>query len=166
MRSRPQFVLEVESKGNSGWGERAMPRTFIGLLSVGIAFLFASVAATQQPTLQPVGNVKQLMRAMVIPASNALFDVPRQVPKDDTEWAFIENSAVILGESGNLLMIGGRSQETQVWMETSKALVDAGLFALQAAEARDLDALADVGNRIADACETCHNRHWDRSGQN
>ena len=166
MRSRPQFVLEVESNGDSGWVEKAMPRTFIGPLSVGLALFFASVAATQQPTVQAVGNVKQLMRAMVAPSSNALFDVPRQVPKDDAEWAFIENSAVILGESGNLLMIGGRSQQTQVWMETSQALVDAGRFALQAAEARDLDALADVGNRIVDACETCHNRHWDRSGQN
>ena len=143
-----------------------MTRAFIGPLSVGVVLLFASVATTQQPTVQPVGNVKQLMRAMVIPSSNALFDVARQAPKDAAEWAFIENSAVILGESGNLLMIGGRAKNSQVWMEASQGLVDAGVFALQAAEAKDLNALADVGNRVVDACETCHDRHWDRSGQN
>ena len=143
-----------------------MKRTFVWFFLVGVALLLASVAMTQQPTVKPVASVKQLMRAMIIPSSNALFNVARQAPKDDKEWAAVENNAVILGESGNLLMIGSRAKNTAVWMKSSQALVDAGAIALKAAEARNLDALVDAGNQIVDSCETCHEKHWDRSQQN
>ena len=93
-------------------------------------------------------------------------NVARQAPKNDKEWAAVENNAVILGESGNLLMIGSRAKSTAVWMKTSQALVDAGAVALKAAEAKNVDALADAGNQIVNACETCHEKHWDKSPQN
>ncbi len=121
---------------------------------------------TQQPTVKPVASVKQLMRAMIISSSDALFNVVRQAPKDAAESAVIENSAVILGESGNLLQIGSRAKNTEVWMKTSQAPVDAGAVALKATEAKNLDALADVGNQIVDACETCHREYWNRSERN
>lgn len=143
-----------------------MTRTFVWSFLVGVVLLLASVAMTQQPTVKPVANVKKLMRAMIIPSSDALFNVARQAPKDDAEWAAVENSAVILGESGNLLMIGSRAKNTTVWMKTSRALVDAGAVALKAAEAKNLDALMDAGNQIVDACERCHEKYWNRSSQN
>ena len=106
------------------------------------------------------------MRAMIIPASNALFNVARQAPTNDKEWAAVENNAVILGESGNLLMMGSRAMNTEAWMKSSQALADAGALALKAAEARNVEAVTDAGNLIVDACETCHEKHWDRSQQN
>ena len=103
-----------------------------------------------------------LMQAMLIPASNALFNVARQVPEDDAGWDAVRNHAVILAESGNLLMIGGRAEDSEVWMETSGALADAGEAALAAALARDIDAITSVGDQIIDACERCHEKHWIR----
>ena len=117
---------------------------------------------TQQPSVKPVASVTQLMRAMVIPASNALFNVAREAPEGDSDWEAVQNNAVILAESGNLLLIGNRAKD-QVWTKTSQAMVDAGAAALKAAEAKDVDAVIEVGNRIVDACETCHDTHWDRS---
>ena len=126
------------------------------------ALIFVGAALTQQATIKPVGNVKQLMRAMTVPASNALFDVARVPPKDDREWEAIEDSAVILGESGNLLLIAGRSKNTAVWEDTSRGMVEAGAAALKAAQARNLDAVIDAGNQMVDTCEVCHESYWER----
>ena len=51
---------------------------------------------------------------MVAPSSNSLFDVARQAPESDEQWAAVRNSAVLLAESGNLLLMGKRSNDTDV----------------------------------------------------
>ena len=61
-----------------------------------------------------------------------------------------------------LLMVGDRAGDSGVWMETSRALTDAGEAALAAALARDVDAITSVGDQIIDACERCHEKHWIR----
>ena len=138
--------------------DRRLPR----YLGTAAALLVAMAAMTQEPALKPVATVTQLMQAMVIPASNALFSLPRQVPEDDQGWAEAQNSAVILAESGNLLMIGGRARDSEVWIATSRALAAAGEAALRAAQAKDVDAIGDIGNQIIEACESCHEKHWIR----
>ena len=102
------------------------------------------------------------MQAMVVPASNTLFNLPREVPETDEGWEVVRNSAVILAESGNLLMIGSRAERSEVWMSTSRALVGAGEAALIAAQSRDVGAISEAGNEIIAACETCHEKHWIR----
>ena len=131
-------------------------------LGLAATLLFAVAAISQERELKAVATVTQLMQAMVIPASNALFNLPRNVPEDDQGWSEVQNSAVILAESGNLLMIGSRAQDSEVWRATSRALVDAGEAALRAAQARDVESIADVGNQIIEACESCHEKHWIR----
>ena len=158
-KAESEFEIPIENRSE-------MTRTFVWLLLVSVVLLLSSVAMTQQPTVKPVASVTQLMRAMIIPASNALFNVTRQAPTNDKEWAAVENNAVILGESGNLLMMGSRAMNTEAWMKSSQALADAGALALKAAEARNVEAVPDAGNLIVDACETCHEKHWDRSQQN
>ncbi len=122
----------------------------------------AGAALTQETGLQPVASVTQLMQAMVIPASNALFDVARNVPKADEEWTAVENQAVVLAESGNLLLMRQRSRDSETWLSTSRALVEAGEAALRAATERDAATIAEIGNRVVVACESCHEKHWVR----
>lgn len=131
-------------------------------LGLAATLLLALAAISQERELKAVATVTQLMQAMVIPASNALFNLPRNVPADDQGWSEVQNSAVILAESGNLLMIGSRAQDSEVWRATSRALVDAGEVALRAAQARDVESIADAGNQIIEACESCHEKHWIR----
>ena len=131
-------------------------------LGLAATLLLAVAAISQERELKAVATVTQLMQAMVIPASNALFNLPRNVPADDQGWSEVQNSAVILAESGNLLMIGSRAQDSGVWRATSRALVDAGEVALRAAQARDVESIADAGNQIIEACESCHEKHWIR----
>lgn len=127
-----------------------------------IVALLATGAVAQRSSMRPVASVTEVMKAMVIPASNALFDVPRQVPEDDAAWETVRNHAIVLAESGNLLLMQGRAEDSEVWKSTSVALVEAGEAALEAAKARDVDAILEVGNQIIDACERCHEKHWIR----
>jgi cytochrome c553 len=121
--------------------------------------LLASAAMAQAPTFQPVGTTLQVMRSMVIPSSDVIFNIPSQAPNDDKEWAAVQNSALILAESGNLLMMAGRIKDNREWMKDSKALVDAGAAAFKAANAKDVNKLGDVGDDILTACETCHKKY-------
>jgi hypothetical protein len=68
-----------------------------------------------------------------------------------------------LAESGNLLMIGERLKDTGPWVAMSHELVDAGIIALQAADARDPDAILAAGEKIYYACNDCHARYWSES---
>jgi cytochrome c553 len=121
--------------------------------------LLASATMAEAPVYQPVGTTLQLMRAMVIPSSDVIFAVPGQAPKDDKEWASVQNSALMLAESGNLLMMAGRAKDNGEWIKDSKALVDAGAAAFKAANAKDVNKLTDLGDDILTACETCHKKY-------
>lgn len=147
------------------WGA-TRPVEAVPLMSrIGIAAIVALLVAgavAQRSAMRPVASVTELMKAMVIPASNALFDVPRQVPEDDAGWETVRNHAIVLAESGNLLLVEGRAEDSEVWKSTSVALVEAGEAALEAAKARDVDKILEVGNQIIDACERCHEKHWIR----
>ena len=51
------------------------------VLSVVLALLFLAVVATAQaPAAQPVGTLAQVMRGILFPNSNLLFDVQTQDP--------------------------------------------------------------------------------------
>ncbi len=102
------------------------------------------------------------MQAMVVPASNALFDVPRNPPQSDEDWLAVRNHAIVLAESGNLLLIEGRIGDSDIWRETSAALIQAGEVAIRAAKERSVDGLTDAGSLMIDACERCHEEHWIR----
>jgi hypothetical protein len=113
-------------------------------------------AAAPQPAFKQVGTIMQIMEAVIIPSSNAIWNVPAEAPKSDEDWATVRNNALALAEAGNLLMIGDRAKDQDAWMKASQALIDAGTTAFRAAEAKDLDAITAAGDGIYNACEGCH----------
>ena len=142
------------------------------LLSLAILLLLLAGAATaqqptaQQRTLKPVATVKQLMTEIVIPTSDAIFQVAGKEPKTEEEWAAVQHSALTLAESGNLLMIGNRAKDKGNWMKESQALVDVGMTALKAAQAKNVEELTKIGDQIYDVCESCHNKYTDKAKEN
>jgi cytochrome c553 len=119
----------------------------------------SSAAMAQAPTAKLVGSILQLMQGIVVPASNAIFRIPNEAPKNDKEWAAVQSNALVLAESGNLLMLPGRAKDDGEWMKDSKALVDAGAAAFKAANAKDTDALTEIGDQILTTCSTCHQKY-------
>ena len=117
------------------------------------------------PPYKPVADVKQLMQA-VDPQADIVWQSVKTVitdkgteelgPKTAAEWLAVRNAAVLLAESGNLLMMPPRAQAGSEWMQAARALVDTSEAAIRAADARDREKLYEVGGDINDACMGCH----------
>jgi hypothetical protein len=141
----------------------------------GIGFVVAGARTTRQaapveaPVMTPVASIKQIMNGIVAPAAKAVFDsvgtivsaagIEERRPKNDEEWAALGDSAAALVESGNLLVMGDRAVDRGDWVKMSQALVDAGMMALEAAEAKDADGILTAGSIINTSCDTCHQRY-------
>jgi hypothetical protein len=134
---------------------RPMKSNLRVLLCLLVLFL-SGATMTQVATFQSVGTVRQIMLGIVAPTSDVFFKVPNEAPKDDKTWASVQNSALTLAETGNLLMLPGRAKDKEEWLKQSKALVATGAAAFRAANNKDVKALADVGDKIDETCEAFH----------
>lgn len=122
-------------------------------------FLLAGAVMAQAPTFQPVGSVSQVMISITYPTSDAIFYVERNPPKTEKEWNDLQAQALMLAESGNLLMMGRRARDQGDWMKESQEMVDVGAAAYKAALAKDLPAIVALNQRLNDACVTCHQQY-------
>jgi len=121
--------------------------------------LFVTAVMAQAPAFQPVGNVSELMISIIYPSSDALFYIERTAPKTDLEWNTVRNQALMLAESGNLLMMAGRAKDQQDWIKDSKMLVDVGRAAYKAAQAKNMDAILALNDQLYASCVTCHTQY-------
>ena len=142
-----------------------------GFFPLGMILMVAcETPSTAPPPFAPVGSVQQLMEMVIDPAADIVWESVGTIvtldgseeifPRSDEEWSTVRNSAMVLAESGNLLMVGDRAKGEGPWMIMSQALVEAGMVALEAAEAKDPEAVFAVGEQIYNACETCHVLYW------
>ena len=76
----------------------------------GFILLFCGAAVAQAPVYKavPVGTLKQVMRGVILPNSDILFSVAQTPPKNDKEWAVVQDSAIALAESAALISMPGR----------------------------------------------------------
>jgi hypothetical protein len=138
-------------------------------------------------------DLNQLMQGIVYLAANVLFSAqnedpaalerpPSKDPATATDplvsvfggWQAIENSALALAESANLLLLPGRvcSNGAPVpitdpaWSMFVEELRDAGLNAYAAAQARDRDTMIELSNAINDSCVNCHRKWRPRMTEN
>ena len=61
-----------------------------------------------------------------------------------------------LAESGNLMMMEGRALDQEAWVTLSQQFIDVSRRALEAADARNLDAVFDMGAEVYYVCTNCH----------
>jgi hypothetical protein len=128
-----------------------------------------AAAPAAGPPFQVAFNNKQLMDWIIDPNADFLWDSVGTIttaqgreeiqPKTDEEWAAVRNAAAVLVESGNLLMMEGRARDKDDWMIVSRGLADAAATAVEAAEAKDVDALFDAGGAVYEACTACHAKY-------
>ena len=132
-----------------------------------------SDSARETVVYPPVVGMKQFMVWVLDPAADAIWESAGFVmtaqgerslaPTTKPGWLRVEKGAVLVAESGNLLRLPGRAAGPD-WIESAKALVDAGREALLAAQKRDADALFDAGGEVYQACRSCHDRYMEKSG--
>jgi hypothetical protein len=124
-----------------------------------VLFLLAGALLAQAPGFQPVGSVSQLMISITYPTSDAIFYVERNAPKTEKDWNDLQAQALMLAESGNLLMMGSRARDQGDWIKESQELVAVGAAAYKAALAKDLPAILALNQRLSDACVVCHQQY-------
>ena len=132
-----------------------------------LAVLFvAALALAQAPSpFQPVGNMSQLMIDVIYPTSDALFYAERNAPQNDHDWGVLRGNALMLAESGNLLMMGARARDQGNWIKDARLLVDVGTAAFQATQAKDLSAVLALNDQLYAACVTCHQEYRPNYGR-
>ena len=135
-------------------------------LTAGIA---AACSGPQPPPFKPVVDVKLMMQSVVDPQADVIWESVHTVitkegtkeirPRTEQEWETVRNAAVVLTESGNLLMMVPRAYDAGDWMTMSQRLVDVGSAALKAAQGKNVDGIWDVGENIDNVCEACHQEY-------
>jgi hypothetical protein len=146
-------------------------RTMLPLVLAGTVCSLACSAAPQPPPFKPVADVKQLMQAAIDPSADVLWEATGEIitaegttprrPKNEEEWTQVRNAAIVLTESGNLLMMVPRAKDGGEWMKRSQELIDVGSAAWKAAEARNVDQLFTIGGDVYEACSNCHQRYME-----
>ncbi|HTE41788.1 MAG TPA: hypothetical protein VK629_13235 [Steroidobacteraceae bacterium] len=126
-------------------------------------------AATSGPPFDTTATVAHLMSWIMDPQADVVWAVGgyvitkdgevQSVPKNDDEWNAIRNAAATVAESGNLLMLQGRARDNGDWMAMARKMTEEANRCVQAAEAKDLDALFTAGGDMYIACTACHTKY-------
>jgi len=136
------------------------------LLSIVVAMSIPLPAQRAAATgVRTLANVRELHDLMISPASDAVFEASSNQPLDAKGWTTARNQALVLAESGNLLMVGTRVRDNGNWMKMSRAMVDAAALAASAAEKKDAMALEAATDAITVSCMECHRPYRDQGRQ-
>jgi len=146
-------------------------RTPLLLLALAVVSSFACGGGPEPPPFKPIADVKQLMQGAIDPSADVIWEATGTIisrdgvlerrPKNQEEWDAVRNAAIVLTESGNLLMMNPRAKDGDVWMKRSQEMIDTGQAAWKAAEAKNVDQLFTIGGDVYEACSHCHQEYMD-----
>ena len=158
------------------------------LLAVCGVSLIAQTSSTNAPQ-QVHADLNQLMRGVLYPAANVVFFaqadnpgdvkfIPGHDPGMSTDpltstfggWVAVENAALALAESANLLTIPERRcsngapvpTKDPAWVMFVQEVRDASMKAYKAAQAKDQDKMIELSETLSTACAGCHRKWRDR----
>ena len=157
----------------TGWYTEVMPlKAASTALFLACATLFLGACqrnAAPSPPYTLSADLTESMLWILEPAADVIWDSAGFVidesgetdlsPTTDEAWNQVVYAAATLSESGNLLMLPGRSAGAD-WNEYSRGLVLAAERARDAAIAQDADALFDAGGQVYQVCRACHDQYW------
>ena len=128
----------------------------------------APAALDSAATPQPVTDLRQTMEWILDPSADVIWESAGTIitaegetelaPTTDEGWDNVRNHAAIVAETGNLLMMSGRSAGID-WDEYAQGLRAAGQRAIEAAEVHDSEALFDAGGQLYRVCLGCHQQY-------
>lgn len=111
-------------------------------------------------------DVKQLMNWVMDANASAVFAAVGTIvtekgeehiaPKTDEQWTAVRNSAAVVLESGNLLMLPERAKDQDQWMQRAQAMSAAADEVLRAIDVKDSESLFTAAGDLYQACSDCH----------
>ena len=145
--------------------------------------------ASPAPSFAATGTLNQVMRGILFPSSNVLFDVQTRDPGAGSKggvaradatttsnrygdvyspWQVVDAAAISIAEIGPVLMQPRRCENGKPvpidradWTQYVQGVVDAGRAAYRASQMRNQDAVSEATNVISDACANCHRVYRD-----
>jgi hypothetical protein len=135
-----------------------------GSAVLGAVLAFSPLAPSQPnkgkagPRLEPVAETKFLMEGLADPNLKGLGKLLAEPPKEAEAWGFARGQALLLAETGNLLMIRPpKTRDAQdTWMGRAGELREAAATLARHAAARDyVNSRAGLA-QVANACNRCH----------
>jgi mono/diheme cytochrome c family protein len=145
--------------------------------------------ASAAPSFPSTGTLNQVMRGILFPSSNVLFDVQTRDPGAGSKggvaradaattsnrygdvyspWQVVDAAAISIAEIGPVLMQPRRCEngkpapvDRDDWKKYVQGVVDAGRAAYRASQMRSQDAVREATNGISDACANCHRVYRD-----
>jgi S-disulfanyl-L-cysteine oxidoreductase SoxD len=153
----------------------------------------SQAAASQAPAFPAMGNLAQVMRGILFPSSNIIFNVQLHDPAEPvkpeatdaasfsltnwgagiyTGWQIVDYAAVAIAESAPLMLTPGRRCENgrpvpvdrPDWIKFSQELAEVGRIVYKASQTRSQQAVSDATSQLADACLHCHQVYRDKRG--
>jgi cytochrome c556 len=115
------------------------------------------------PVLSPV-SINAEMVTIVDHAGHQLWEAERQgrAPKTDADWANLEEHATQVAAAGALVSVPGTGARDAAWVGSpgwqkwARSMSDAGLAAMKASQAKNLEQLIAANGQLVEACEGCH----------
>jgi len=120
------------------------------------------LAAAPAPSITLPVSINATMVALVDHASEPFWLDAYEPPTTDDRWREAEYNAYQLAISGKLIQLAGTGPNDSDWVQDpnwirlANELSAAGMDALAAAQARNVDAINLAGDRLVAACEDCH----------
>jgi mono/diheme cytochrome c family protein len=158
------------------------------------ATLQAARSAPPGPSFPPSANLAQLMRGMLFPTSNLIFNVQTNDPgarkKSDFQpgtsgfswvdwgadiyapWELVDYAALAIVEAAPLLLTPGRRCENGKpvpvdqadWVKFTLEMAEAGRAAYKASQTRNQEVVSDATNQLSESCLNCHVVYRDKPG--
>ena len=156
---------------------------------------FTPGASGQPVSFPPMANLGQLMKGIMFPSSNIIFNVQTRDPGTLKEgytsgtgafswvdwgagiypgWELVDNAALAIAEAAPRFLTPGRRCENgrpvpvdrPDWIKFTQELVSAAQAAYRASQMRSQTAVSDATEQLSDACFNCHIVYRDKAGGN
>lgn len=132
----------------------------LALVSLVLTLGRSSAQAQTAGNTQAVGTTSDIMVSMVYPAANdILLSIYRGGPQADKDWVSAKRDAVLLAQSGNVLLARGPVGGEGNWAQDARMLMEVGAATYKAAAAKDINALIAVAQPLNASCTACHKQY-------
>ena len=135
------------------------------LLALSTSLFMTAEAAPEQikaptkmvPRFDPVAETKLLMEGLAHANYRGLEKNLKEKPGDAETWAFVRGQALLIAETGNLLMIRPPRNEGQdSWFRNATELRETAAALSKHAGNRDYDRCRVAMINVSNACNRCH----------
>jgi hypothetical protein len=111
-----------------------------------------------RPALEPVADTRLLMQGMANANFRGLERLLQQQPSNAQAWAFARGQALLIAETGNLLMLRPPKQkEAQIeWFQKAGQLRETATSLARAAARQDYVTSRRLLVSTANVCNSCH----------